>query len=102
MPLDPMHIEEPTLSVTFAVNDSPLAGTEGKYITSNKINERLAAEMNTNIAMSYEQIGEGKFKINGRGELQITILAENLRSEGFVFCIGRPEVLILLDDGVPL
>ncbi|PKN13887.1 MAG: translational GTPase TypA, partial [Deltaproteobacteria bacterium HGW-Deltaproteobacteria-24] len=58
MPLDPMHIEEPTLSVTFAVNDSPLAGTEGKFVTSNKINERLAAEMNTNIAMNYEQIGE--------------------------------------------
>ena len=100
MPLDPMHIEEPTLSVTFAVNDSPLAGTEGKYITSNKINERLAAEMNTNIAMSYEQIGEGKFKINGRGELQITILAENMRREGFEFCIGRPEVITKIENGV--
>ena len=64
-----MHIEEPTLSVTFSVNDSPLAGTEGKFVTSNKIDERLKAEMNTNIAMSYEQIGEGKFKVNGRGEL---------------------------------
>ncbi|MBP7742043.1 MAG: translational GTPase TypA [Aliarcobacter sp.] len=102
MPLDPMHIEEPTLSVTFAVNDSPLAGTEGKYITSNKINERLAAEMNTNIAMSYEQIGEGKFKINGRGELQITILAENMRREGFEFCIGRPEVITRIEDGVKM
>ena len=102
MPLDPMHIEEPTLSVTFAVNDSPLAGTEGKFITSNKINERLAAEMNTNIAMSYEQIGEGKFKINGRGELQITILAENMRREGFEFCIGRPEVIIRIEDGVKM
>ena len=102
MPLDPMHIEEPTLSVTFAVNDSPLAGTEGKYITSNKINERLAAEMNTNIAMSYEQIGEGKFKVNGRGELQITILAENMRREGFEFCIGRPEVIIRIEDGVKM
>ena len=102
MPLDPMHIEEPTLSVTFSVNDSPLAGTEGKFITSNKINERLAAEMNTNIAMSYEQIGEGKFKINGRGELQITILAENMRREGFEFCIGRPEVIIKIEDGVKM
>ena len=92
MPLDPMHIEEPTLSVTFAVNDSPLAGTEGKFVTSNKINERLSAEMNTNIAMNYEQIGEGKFKVNGR-ELQICILAENMRREGFEFCIGRPEVI---------
>ncbi|PUE65745.1 translational GTPase TypA [Arcobacter caeni] len=100
MPLDPMHIEEPTLSVTFAVNDSPLAGTEGKFITSNKINERLAAEMNTNIAMNYEQVGEGKFKVNGRGELQICILAENMRREGFEFCIGRPEVITKIEDGV--
>jgi GTP-binding protein len=100
MPLDPMHIEEPTLSVTFSVNDSPLAGTEGKYVTSNKIDERLKAEMNTNIAMGYEQIGEGKFKVNGRGELQITILAENMRREGFEFCIGRPEVIIREENGV--
>jgi GTP-binding protein len=102
MPLDPMHIEEPTLSVTFAVNDSPLAGTEGKFVTSNKINERLAAEMNTNIAMNYEQYGEGKFKVNGRGELQICILAENMRREGFEFCIGRPEVITKIEDGVKM
>ncbi|AXH11021.1 translational GTPase TypA [Malaciobacter halophilus] len=102
MPLDPMHIEEPTLSVTFAVNDSPLAGTEGKYVTSNKIDERLEAEMNTNIAMNYEQIGEGKFKVNGRGELQITILAENMRREGFEFSIGRPEVITKEENGVTL
>ncbi|MGB5791822.1 translational GTPase TypA, partial [Poseidonibacter sp.] len=102
MPLDPMHIEEPTLSVTFAVNDSPLAGTEGKFVTSNKIDERLAAEMNTNIAMNYEQTGEGKFKVNGRGELQICILAENMRREGFEFCIGRPEVIVREIDGVKM
>ena len=102
MPLDPMHIEEPTLSVTFAVNDSPLAGTEGKFVTSNKINERLSTEMNTNIAMNYEQIGEGKFKVNGRGELQICILAENMRREGFEFCIGRPEVITKIEDGVKM
>ncbi|MGJ0309951.1 translational GTPase TypA [Aliarcobacter cryaerophilus] len=102
MPLDPMHIEEPTLSVTFSVNDSPLAGTEGKFVTSNKIDERLKAEMNTNIAMSYEQIGEGKFKVNGRGELQITILAENMRREGFEFCIGRPEVIIREENGIKM
>ncbi len=102
MPLDPMHIEQPTLSVTFSVNDSPLAGTEGKYVTSNKIDERLKAEMNTNIAMSYEQIGEGKFKVNGRGELQITILAENMRREGFEFCIGRPEVIIREENGIKM
>lgn len=102
MPLDPMHIEEPTLSVTFAVNDSPVAGSEGKFVTSNKIEERLRAEMNTNIAMGYEQIGEGKFRVNGRGELQITILAENMRREGFEFCIGRPEVITREENGVKM
>lgn len=99
-PLDPLHIEEPTLSVVFSVNDSPLAGTEGKFVTSNKIAERLEAEMKTNIAMKYENEGEGKFKVSGRGELQITILAENMRREGFEFCLGRPEVIVREIDGV--
>jgi GTP-binding protein len=102
MPLDPMHIEEPTLSVTFAVNNSPLAGTEGKFVTSNKIQERLEAEMKTNIAMNYKQTGEGSFEVNGRGELQITILAENMRREGFEFSISRPEVIIKEENGVRL
>ncbi|WP_086239018.1 translational GTPase TypA [Campylobacter devanensis] len=100
MPLDPLHIEEPTLSVVFSVNDGPLAGTEGKYVTSNKLDERLESEMKTNIAMKYENIGEGKFKVSGRGELQITILAENMRREGFEFCLGRPEVIIKEINGV--
>lgn len=100
MPLDPLRIEEPTLSVVFSVNDSPLAGTEGKHVTSNKIDERLANEMKTNIAMKYENQGEGKFKVSGRGELQITILAENMRREGFEFCLGRPEVIVKEIEGV--
>jgi GTP-binding protein len=102
MPLDPLHIEEPTLSVTFAVNNSPLAGTEGKYVTSNKIQERLDAEMNTNIAMQYEAKGEAAFEVRGRGELQITILAENMRREGFEFSISRPEVIVKEIDGVKM
>ncbi len=100
MPLDPMHVEEPTLNVFFSVNDSPLAGQEGKHITSNKIRERLEAEMNTNVAMRCEVIGEGKFQVSGRGELQITILAENMRREGFEFGIGRPEVIVREIEGV--
>ena len=100
IPLDALHIEEPTLSVIFSVNDGPLAGTEGKSVTSNKIDERLEAEMKTNIAMRYENAGEGKFKVSGRGELQITILAENMRREGFEFCLGRPEVIIKEINGV--
>ena len=98
--LDPMHVEEPTLTVVFAVNDSPLAGKEGKHVTSNKLRERLEFEMNTNVAMKLEIIGEGKFKVSGRGELQITVLAENMRREDFEFSISRPEVIIKEIEGV--
>ncbi|WQW78408.1 translational GTPase TypA [Helicobacter pylori] len=100
MPLDPMHLEEPTMSVYFAVNDSPLAGLEGKHVTANKLKDRLLKEMQTNIAMKCEEMGEGKFKVSGRGELQITILAENLRREWFEFSISRPEVIIKEENGV--
>lgn len=102
MPLDPMHIEEPTLSVVFAVNDSPLAGLEGKHVTSNKIQERLEKEMQTNIAMRLEGAGEGQFQVSGRGELQITVLAENMRREGFEFSISRPKVIIKEENGVKM
>ncbi|MDH4944871.1 translational GTPase TypA [Sulfurimonas sp. C5] len=98
--LDPMHIEEPTLTVVYAVNDSPLAGQEGKHVTSNKLKDRLEAEMRTNVAMKLEVIGEGKFKVSGRGELQITVLAENMRREGYEFSISRPEVIVKEIEGV--
>jgi len=100
VPLDPMHIEEPTLTVVFAVNDSPLAGQEGKHVTSNKLRERLEFEMRTNVAMKLETVGEGKFKVSGRGELQITVLAENMRREDFEFSISRPEVIVKEIEGV--
>ena len=102
MPLDPLHIEEPTLSVYFSVNDSPLAGLEGKHVTSNKLKDRLFKEVETNIAMKVEEVGEGRFKVSGRGELQITILAENMRREGYEFNISRPEVIIKEENGVRL
>ena len=98
--LDPMHVEEPTLSVIFSVNNSPLAGQEGKHVTSNKIQERLESEMTTNVAMRFERIGEGKFRVSGRGELQITVLAENMRREGFEFGISRPQVIQREIEGV--
>lgn len=101
-PLDPLHIEEPTLSVFFSVNDSPLAGLEGKHVTSNKLKDRLFKEAQTNIAMRVEEVGEGKFKVSGRGELQITILAENMRREGYEFSLSRPEVIIKEENGVRL
>ncbi len=100
--LDPMHIEEPTLSVIFSVNDGPLAGTEGKHVTSNKLRERLEKEMETNIAMKMEPLGDASFKVSGRGELQIGILAENMRREGFEFLLARPEVVVKEENGVKM
>jgi GTP-binding protein len=100
--LDPLHIEEPTISVIISVNDSPLAGTEGKNVTAPKLRDRLFKEMETNIAMKIEELGEGKFKVSGRGELQIAILAENLRREDFEFSLSRPEVIIKEENGVKL
>jgi GTP-binding protein len=98
--LDPMHVEEPTLTVVFSVNDSPLAGQEGKHVTGNKIRERLESEMTTNVAMRMDDAGEGKYKVSGRGELQITVLAENMRREGYEFGISRPEVIVKEIEGV--
>jgi GTP-binding protein len=100
--LDPMHVEEPTLSVIISVNDGPLAGTEGKHVTSNKIKERLEKEMETNIAMRMEPTGDASFKVSGRGELQIGILAENMRREGFEFLLARPEVVTKVNNGVKM
>ncbi len=102
IPLDPMHVEEPTLSVIISVNDGPLAGTEGKHVTSNKIRERLEKEMETNIAMRMEPLGDASFKVSGRGELQIGILAENMRREGFEFLLARPEVVVKEENGVKM
>jgi len=102
IPLDPMHVEEPTLSVVISVNDGPLAGTEGKHVTSNKIKERLQKEMETNIAMKMEVLDDSSFKVSGRGELQIAILAENMRREGFEFLLARPQVVIKEENGVKL
>ncbi|MBD3839455.1 MAG: translational GTPase TypA [Epsilonproteobacteria bacterium] len=102
VPLDPMHIEEPTLSIVFSVNDGPLAGTEGKHVTSNKLRDRLEKEMQTNIAMKMEAMNDTSFKVSGRGELQIGILAENMRREGFEFLIARPEVVTKVENGVKM
>ncbi|WP_163327784.1 translational GTPase TypA [Desulfurobacterium thermolithotrophum] len=99
VPLSPLHIEEPTISVFISVNDSPLAGTEGKHVTATKLKDRLQKEMRTNVAMKFKELGEGKFKVSGRGELQIAILAETLRREGYEFSISRPEVIVKEENG---
>ncbi len=99
--LPPLTVDEPTISMTFQVNDSPLAGQEGKYITSRKIKERLDTELLHNVALKVE-MGEDpdKFRVSGRGELHLSILIENMRREGYELAISKPEVIIKEVDGV--
>ena len=100
--LEALVLENPTISVMFAVNNSPFAGQEGKNVTGSKLKERLENEMRTNVGMDLEIIGDGRFKVYGKGELQIGILAENLRREDFEFTISRPEVVLKEEGGKTL
>ena len=99
-PLQSTPIDPPTMSVTITVNDSPFAGKEGKKVTSTVIRERLLAEAETNVAITFAE-GENKdaFEIGGRGELQLGVLIETMRREGFEMTVSRPRVLIRMKDG---
>ncbi|CAH9019404.1 translational GTPase TypA [Candidatus Nitrosacidococcus sp. I8] len=99
--LPPLTVDEPTVSMTFQVNNSPFAGREGKYITSRQIKERLERELIHNVALRVEE-GEDpdKFKVSGRGELHLSILIENMRREGYELGVSRPEVIIKEIDDV--
>ena len=94
--LPPLTVDQPTVSMTFQVNDSPFAGKEGKFVTSRNIKERLDKELLHNVALRVEQ-GDSpeKFKVSGRGELHLSVLIENMRREGFELAVGRPEVVII-------
>jgi GTP-binding protein len=95
-----LMVDEPTISMTFQVNDSPFAGQEGKFITSRKIRERLETELLHNVALRVEDSGDpDKFKVSGRGELHLSILIENMRREGYELAISRPEVILREIDG---
>lgn len=96
-----LKIDEPTLSMQFMVNTSPLAGTEGKFVTSRQIRERLNKELLTNMALKVEDTENADvFNVSGRGELHLSILIENMRREGFELAVGRPRVVKKIINGV--
>jgi GTP-binding protein len=94
-------VDEPTLTMNFCVNSSPLAGREGKFVTSRQIRDRLTRELNHNVALRVKDTGdETVFEVSGRGELHLTILIENMRREGYELAVSRPRVVLQEIDGV--
>ena len=100
-PLPILHIDEPTLQMTFLANNSPFAGREGKWVTSRKVEERLVSELQTDVSLRVENTeSPDKWVVSGRGELHLSILIETMRREGYELQVSRPEVIIKEIDGV--
>ncbi|MCR5273897.1 MAG: translational GTPase TypA [Clostridiales bacterium] len=100
-PLPFVDIDEPTIAMTFSVNDSPFAGQDGKFVTSRHIRDRLFKEMETNVSMRLEETDTTEaFVVKGRGELHLSILIETMRREGYEFQVSRPQVILKEVDGV--
>jgi len=99
--LPALTVDEPTISMTFRVNDSPFAGRDGKYLTSRQLRERLLREASHNVALRVEETGDPeKFRVSGRGELHLAILIETMRREGYELAISRPQVILREEGGV--
>jgi GTP-binding protein len=92
-PLPVVQIDEPTIAMTFTINTSPFAGREGSYVTSRNLRERLDKELLTNVSIRVAELGHDTFKVMGRGELQLAILIEMMRREGYELMVGKPEIL---------
>jgi GTP-binding protein len=103
MPLEPLLIDEPTLAMIFTVNSSPLSGKEGNYLTSRDLRDRLAKELLTNVSIRVEDTETPEsFRVLGRGELQLAILIETMRREGFELMVGKPEIVVRTENGKKL
>src|SRR3546814_3329194 len=96
-----LRIDEPTLTMNFMVNTSPLAGREGKFVTSRQLRDRLDRELKSNVALRVRDTGDDTvFEVSGRGELHLTILLETMRREGYELAVSRPRVVFKEIDGV--
>lgn len=99
-PVKFVKIDEPTISMNFVVNDSPMAGLEGKWLTSRHLRDRLMRELLSNVSLKVEELSPDSFKVSGRGELHLSILIETMRRQGYEFAVTRPEVIFKNENGV--